>query len=75
MSDDHTPKPEPSDDGSVAWSKPTEITHCVINGRHYVRTPSGNWAPDYSVPGTAEDVKKSVDEAYDAHWSIDRWRK
>lgn len=48
---------------------------CVINGIPYKRTPGGNWAPDYSHPGTAEAVKASVDEAYDAHWSIDRWKE
>ena len=53
-----------------------EATHMLLNGIHYVRGPGGNWfAPDYTQPGTAEAVKKSVDEAYDAHWSIDRWRK
>lgn len=72
---DPTPKPDASDDGSVAWKSLAEITHALINGTHYVKTPSGNWAPDYSHPDTAERVKQSVDEAYAEHWSIDRWRK
>lgn len=56
------------------WSPQAEMTHCLINGVHYVKTPGGNWAPDYSKPGTAEAVRESVDEAFKHHWSIDKWK-
>lgn len=40
--------------------------------------PSGSGrylVPDYSKPGVADQVRKSVDEAYDAHHSIDKTRQ
>lgn len=61
---------------AIQWgTEPVEFTHAIIDGVHYIKNPSGTWRPDYSVPGTADAISKSVDEAYDAHWSIDRWRK
>lgn len=52
-----------------------EPDKCIIDGTHYIKNVFGRWAPDYSHPETADRVKKSVDEAYDANWSADRWRK
>jgi hypothetical protein len=47
----------------------------VITGVTYVQTGPKMWAPDYDVPGTAEAVKKSVDDAYSVQWRIDQWRQ
>jgi hypothetical protein len=49
-------------------------TRRVLDGIHCIKTSKNVWAPDYSVPGTAEAVKKSVDEAYDAHYPISKLR-
>lgn len=47
----------------------------VIDGVQYKFAPSGVLVPDYSVPGVRERINQSVDEAYDAQWSIDRRRQ
>lgn len=46
----------------------------LIGGIAHKRSPSGYWVPDYSVPGVREAVNRSVDEAYETHWSIDKTR-
>lgn len=65
------------DTPDIQWTTDKFVaTHMMVNGKVYIKGPGGNWfAPDYTQPGMAEQVRKDVAEAYDAHWSIDRWRK
>lgn len=65
-----------NDNTDPKWSELAPPTHMLVNGIHYIKSASGAWAwvPDYSKPGTEAAVRKSVDEAYEAHRSIDRWK-
>ena len=72
-------------DSFIAWQlrqraaargeQPSSIIRQSVDDPHDPVPTKSRWiAPDYSKPGTAEQVRKSVDEAYDAHWSIDKTR-
>lgn len=38
----------------------------------HVRTPGGNWAPDYSHPGVAERIRVEVDFIED---QVPKWKR
>jgi hypothetical protein len=38
----------------------SEPDKAIIDGTHYVKNIYGRWAPDYSVPGTAERINMTL---------------
>lgn len=47
-----------------SWSYP-KYQASLVGPLPHVRTPGGNWAPDYSHPGVRERVRAEVDYVED----------